>query len=227
MKTKLSKNLLSQTQPTKHQGENMLKLKRLVATFSASLFAVAVANVTIADNHQGGADVSSGLPQETHSPEQNAEPLEVKFSRAFGAPADGSWDGLFSSENILDPIKYAKEKPENTVFKSGQYALSSTTAGNEIWYGTAASVWCYWPYISMKMPLTLMNHETPNHGCQMTPPSGQRPTAQIYFHNVETGVTTHVGPDTITNGQQFLEDSLSGAIELSTIEAMLSMPGYT
>ena len=77
------------------------------------------------------------------------------------------------------------------------------------------------------MPLTLMNHETPHHGCQMTPPSGQRPTAQIYFHDVETGVTTHVGPDTIGNGQQFLEDSLSGAIELSSIEAMLSMPGYT
>ena len=102
------------------------------------------------------------------------EPLQVEFSRAFGVPADGSWVGLFSSENRLDPIRYASEKPEQAVFKSGQYALSSTTAGREIWYGTAASVWCYWPYISMKMPLTLMNYETPHHGCQMTPPGGQR-----------------------------------------------------
>jgi len=154
-------------------------------------------------------------------------PLEVEFSRAFGAPADGSWDGLFSSENTLDAAKYAKQAPEKTIFKSGQYALSSTTAGNEIWYGTAASVWCYWPYISMKMPLTLMNFETPNHGCQMTPPTGQRPTAQIYIHDVETNVTTHVGPDTFINGQQFLEDSLGSPVELSSVEAMLSMPGYT
>jgi hypothetical protein len=155
------------------------------------------------------------------------EPLEVKFSRAFSVPADGSWDGLFSGDNIIDPIKYANTAPEQTVFKSGQYALSSTTAGKEIWYGTAASVWCYWPYVSMKMPLSLMNHETPNHGCQMTPPSGQRPTAQIYFHNVATGVTTHVGPDTIVNGEKFLKDSTEGVIERSYMDAMLSMPGYT
>jgi hypothetical protein len=79
----------------------------------------------------------------------------------------------------------------------------------------------------MKMPLTLMNHETPNHGCQMTPPSGQRPLAQIYFTNVKSGVTTLVGPDTIVNGQQFWEDSQSSVLELSYIDAMLSMPGYT
>lgn len=161
------------------------------------------------------------------SPSLATEPLEVKFSRAFSVPADGSWDGLFSGDNIIDPIKYANTAPEQTVFKSGQYALSSTTAGKEIWYGTAASVWCYWPYVSMKMPLSLMNHETPNHGCQMTPPSGQRPTAQIYFHNVATGVTTHVGPDTIVNGEQFLKDSTEGVIERSYMDAMLSMPGYT
>jgi hypothetical protein len=155
------------------------------------------------------------------------EPLEVHFSRAFSVPADGSWDGLFSGDNALDPVRYANEAPEQTIFKSGQYALSSTTAGKEIWYGTAASVWCYWPYVSMKMPLSLMNHETPNHACQMTPPTGQRPTAQIYFHNVETGETTHVGPDTVINGQQFLEDSTTGVIERSYFDAMLSMPGYT
>ena len=159
--------------------------------------------------------------------EVSKEPLEVTFIRAFGVPADGSWDSLFSADNVLDPVKYADNRPEKRVFKSGQYALSSTTAGNEIWYGTAASVWCYWPYISMKMPLPLMNHETPNHGCQMTPPSGQRPTAQIYIHNLATGKSTHVGPDTIANGQQFLLDSSTGLIERSTIEAMLSMPGYT
>jgi hypothetical protein len=175
----------------------------------------------------GVAIASGSLAMDTGDSETIAAPLDVKFSREFGVPADGSWDGLFSGDNVLDPVKYANEKPEKTIFKSGQYALSSTTAGNEIWYGTAASVWCYWPYISMKMPLTLMNHETPHHGCQMTPPSGQRPTAQIYFYDVDTGVTTHVGPNTISNGQQFLEDSLSGPIELSTIEAMLSMPGYT
>ncbi|MEH6592048.1 MAG: hypothetical protein V7746_17425 [Halioglobus sp.] len=170
---------------------------------------------------------SNSVVLNAQNAETKTEPLDVKFSRAFGVPADGSWDGLFSSDNVLDPIRYANEEPEPTVFKSGQYALSSTTTGDEIWYGTAASVWCYWPYISMKMPLTLMNHETPNHGCQMTPPSGQRPTAQIYFHNVKTDVSAHVGPDTIVNGQQFWDDALTGIIERSSIDAMLSMPGYT
>jgi hypothetical protein len=168
-----------------------------------------------------------GAAAGTQSDATVGEPLQVEFSRAFGVPADGSWVGLFSSENRLDPIRYASEKPEQAVFKSGQYALSSTTAGREIWYGTAASVWCYWPYISMKMPLTLMNYETPHHGCQMTPPGGQRPTAQIYFHNVATGVTTHVGPDTIVNGQQFWQDASSGPIQRSTLDSMQSMPGYT
>ena len=160
-------------------------------------------------------------------PTTGHEAQQVNFTRAFGAPADGSWDGLFSSDNKLDPVRYTDNPPEGKVFKSGQYALSSAVSGDEIWYGTAASVWCYWPYISMKMPLTLMNHETPNHACQMTPPAGQRPTAQIYFHNVITNKTTHVGPDTIGNGQQFLEDASSSLIELGTIDKMLSMPGYT
>lgn len=158
---------------------------------------------------------------------ESTPPLTVEFSRAFGAPADGSWDSLFSGDNVIDPIKYANEAPEQTIFKSAQYALSSTTSGDEIWYGTAASVWCFWPYISMKMPLLLMNHETPNHGCQMTPPTGQRATAQIYIHNVVTGESTHVGPDTIINGEQFWKDSQQGLLELSAIDAMLSMPGYT
>ena len=171
--------------------------------------------------------VSNSLAMDVQDPGKTNEPLEVSFSRAFSVPADGSWDGLFSGDNVLDPIRYANQEPEQTVFKSGQYALSSTTAGDEIWYGTAASVWCYWPSISMRMPLTLMNHETPHHGCQMTPPAGQRPTAQIYFHNVVTGETTHVGPDTIGNGRQFWEDASSGVIERSTIDSMLSMPGYT
>lgn len=153
--------------------------------------------------------------------------LQVEFSRAFGVPADGSWDGLFSSDNRIDPVRYAREVPEQTIFKSGQYALSSTTAGNDIWYGTAASVWCYWPYISMKMPLTLMNHETPKHGCQMTPPAGQRPTAQIYYHDVNSGESVHVGPGTVINGEQFLRDSTSGPVDRSTMDAMLSMPGFT
>ena len=155
----------------------MLNQKRLAAAFSGFLFAAAIASVAIADHHEAIADnhdtiAGSGVEMEQKSSEKSTAPLEVKFSRAFGAPADGSWDGLFSGDNVLDPIRYANEKPEQTIFKSGQYALSSTTAGDEIWYGTAASVWCYWPYISMKMPLTLMNHDTPNHGCQMTPPSG-------------------------------------------------------
>ncbi len=160
------------------------------------------------------------------SPEER-EDLKVEFSRAFGAPADGSWSSLFSGDNVLDPVRYATTKPEQTIFKSAQYALSSTTAGDEIWYGSAASVWCYWPYISMKMPLTLMNYETPNHGCQLTPPAGQRPLAQIYFTNVNTGETTHVGPHTIGNGEQFWRDSQSGLIDRSLIGSMLSMPGYT
>lgn len=171
--------------------------------------------------------VNHALATEGQDSPPEAEPLKVEFSRAFGVPADGSWDGLFSSDNRLDPVKYANSKPEQQIFKAGQYALSSTTAGDEIWYGTAASVWCYWPYVSMKMPLTLMNHETPNHGCQMTPPSGQRPTAQIYFHNISTGKSTHVGPDTIVNGRQFLSDSTEGLMERSTLDAMMSMPGYT
>jgi hypothetical protein len=203
-------------------------MERLVSTSFAYLLAATLCGVATADHHEdSNHDAADRLAMGMQGSEQFPKPLEVKFTRAFGAPADGSWDGLFSSDNVLDPIKYATEKPEGTIFKSAQYALSSTTAGNEIWYGTAASVWCYWPYISMKMPLTLMNHETPNHGCQLTPPSGQRPTAQIYFHNVETGVSTHVGPETIDNGQQFLDDSSEGLVKLSTIEAMLSMPGYT
>ena len=52
-------------------------------------------------------------------------------------------------------------------------------------------------------------------------------TQQIYFTNVTTGETTHVGPDTIGNGEQFWLDSQSGIIERSFIGSMLSMPGYT
>jgi hypothetical protein len=206
----------------------MLNLKRLAPSFSSCLLAAIISSVAVAaKNNDAGSIASASLAMGALDSAKVTEPLRVNFSRAFGVPADGSWDGLFSGDNVLDPIKYANQEPEQTMFKSGQYALSSTTAGNEIWYGTAASVWCYWPYISMKMPLTLMNHETPHHGCQMTPPSGQRPTAQIYFYDVETGVSTHIGPDTITNGQQFWEDSLTGIIKRSFIDAMLSMPGYT
>ncbi|MDX1735761.1 MAG: hypothetical protein R3228_15410, partial [Halioglobus sp.] len=176
---------------------------------------------------EASAAVAAATATATATANYASAPLQVTFSRAFGAPADGSWDALFSSDNVIDPVRYATEEPERTVFKSAQYALSSTTAGDEIWYGSAASVWCYWPYISMKMPLTLMNHETPHHGCQMTPPAGQRPLAQIYFHNVKTGVSTHVGPATVSNGAQFLEDSTSGLIELGWFAKMLSMPGYT
>jgi len=206
----------------------MLKLQRLVGAFAGCLFAVILFNSAIAGNNESLGEVGdNALASEVQSHEQTQVPLDVKFSRAFGAPADGSWDGLFSAENTLDPVKYATQKPEKTIFKSAQYALSSATSGDEIWYGSAASVWCYWPYVSMKMPVTLMNHETPNHGCQITPPSGQRPTGQIYFHNVKTNVSTHVGPNTIINGQQFLQDSSNGLIELSFIDAMLAMPGYT
>ena len=162
----------------------MSRLERLATAASgfllaaSFLFAASIAGVAIADHHH--VSESDGADQTVVEPQSSGKvtkPLNVKFSRAFGAPADGSWDGLFSGENVIDPIKYATEKPEKTIFKSAQYALASTTSGKEIWYGSAASVWCYWPYISMKMPLTLANHETPNHGCQLTPPSGQRPTA--------------------------------------------------
>jgi hypothetical protein len=205
-----------------------LKLKFLGAAFSACVLTVAISRAAIANHHEDGGDVIDNTStMDARGSNKPKEPLEVEFSRAFGAPADGSWDGLFSGDNVLDPVKYATQTPEKTIFKSAQYALSSATAGDEIWYGTAASVWCYWPYISMKMPLTLMNHETPNHGCQMTPPAGQRPQAQIYFTNVKTGATTHVGPNTVVNGQQFWEDSQSSIMELSYIDAMLSMPGYT
>lgn len=201
----------------------MLKLRRLAAPFYGCFFAAYLSTPSIAENHENSRKELQG----TQRTEDVVVPLEVKFSRAFGVPADGSWDGLFSPDNVLDPVRYATGAPVKTIFKSGQYALSSTTAGSEIWYGTAASVWCYWPYISMAMPLQLMNHETPNHGCQITPPSGQRPTAQIYFHNVKSGKSTHVGPATIVNGQKFWEDSLSLVTQRSYIEAMLSMPGYT
>lgn len=194
---------------------NLLPLKRqLSILFSGVKLAVLLAFFA----HPATADVMA---------ESQKRSGDFTFSRTFNAPADGSWHGLFSSKNTLDPIRYATEKPEGKIFKSAQYALSSTTVGSEIWYGTAASVWCYWPYISMKMPLTLMNHETPNHACQMTPPSGQRPTAQIYFYDVETDNSAHVGPDTVKNGAQFLSDSTSAPLELSSLQAMLSMPGYT
>ncbi|NCZ63044.1 MAG: hypothetical protein EBY62_04385, partial [Cellvibrionales bacterium] len=161
-----------------------------------------------------------------------ADPVEAEsdtapFVRAFGALADGSWAGLFSGSNEIDPIKYATDSPEKTIFKSAQYALSSTVSGDEIWYGTAASVWCYWPYISMKMPLGLMNFETPYQGCQLTPPAGQRPQAQIYIANVDSGETIHVGPDTIADGEIFWLDAQSGIVDRSYLESMFSMPGYT
>ena len=206
----------------------MINRTQFATGFTCSLITLAFSAAVIANEiEQGVALVNQAIDNPTQIIRKENSPLKVSFSRAFGVPADGSWDGLFSGDNEIDPVKYASEKPEQLVFKSGQYALSSTTSGNEIWYGTAASVWCYWPYISMKMPLTLMNHETPNHGCQMTPPSGQRPTAQIYIHDVEGDVSTHIGPDTIINGEQFWKDSLQGVIERSSIEAMLSMPGYT
>jgi hypothetical protein len=76
----------------------------------------------------------AALATDEQGSDKTAEPLEIGFSRAFGAPPDGSWDGLFSGDNVLDPVRYATEKPEQAIFKSAQYALSSTTAGNEIWY---------------------------------------------------------------------------------------------
>jgi len=159
--------------------------------------------------------------------ETEASESSAPFVRAFTALPDGSWAGLFSDRNQINPVKYATLAPEEKIFKSAQYALSSTVAGNEIWYGTAASVWCYWPYISMKMPLTLMNYETPNQGCQLTPPAGQRPQAQIYIANVDSGETTHVGPDTIGNGDNFWRDVQSGLVERSYLDSLISMPGYT
>ena len=150
----------------------MLKLKRLVGTFAGCLLAIILFTAASAENDELLGDVGDNRPAiAAQNYEKTQVPLDVRFSRAFGAPADGSWDGLFSAANTLDPVKYATEKPEQTIFKSAQYALSSATSGDEIWYGSAASVWCYWPYVSMKMPVTLMNHETPNHGCQITPPS--------------------------------------------------------
>jgi hypothetical protein len=71
--------------------------------------------------------VSNSLAMDVQDPGKTNEPLKVSFSRAFSVPADGSWDGLFSGDNVLDPIRYANQEPEQTVFKSGQYALSSTT----------------------------------------------------------------------------------------------------
>ncbi len=221
LKSFLAENMSS----VKSQRGKVIAMNRLSINFIARLILISLSSVAVADDlgDRGSVD-SSKLGSII---EERMSPLAVQFSREFGAPVDGSWAGLFSSDNVVDPIKYVRIRPEKTSFKSGQYALSSTTAGNNIWYGTAASVWCYWPYISMKMPLTLMNFETPNQACQLTPPSGQRPAAQIYFHNTKTGVTTHVGPKTIVNGQQFLEDSTTGLVELSSVEEMLSMPGYT
>ena len=41
-----------------------------------------------------------GMATVTTQAKAPAEALEVTFTRAFGAPADGSWDGLFSSKNV-------------------------------------------------------------------------------------------------------------------------------
>ena len=99
----------------------MLKLNRLAAAFYGCLVAITISSVAIADNHEGSTHVaSSSLAMGAQQPEKITEPLEVKFSRSFGVPADGSWDGLFSGDNVLDPVKYANEKPEQTIFKSGQ-----------------------------------------------------------------------------------------------------------
>ena len=42
---------------------------------------------------------SSSLAMDAQDADKNTEPLKVEFSRAFGAPADGSWDGLFSGRS--------------------------------------------------------------------------------------------------------------------------------
>jgi hypothetical protein len=126
-------------------------------------------------------------------------------------PDDGSWDALYSADNNLDYAKYANETPEDRIWRNGQYALSSTSVGAEIWYGTTASAWCYWPMLSMKTPPQLMNFETENQGCQLTAPAGQMPVAQIYTYNVETGESIHIGKDTIGNGEQYWKDAMEAS----------------
>ena len=80
----------------------MLQMKPFDMAVSAYLLAATLAMGAIAAEDAEGAAPAR-------------DPLEVEFSRAFGVPADGSWDGLFSGDNVLDPVRYATQKPEQKV----------------------------------------------------------------------------------------------------------------
>ena len=70
----------------------MLKLKRLAAAFSGYLLAGTIYNVAIAGNHEdSGYVASSSQAMNLQDSEKSTVPLDLKFSRAFGVPADGSW----------------------------------------------------------------------------------------------------------------------------------------
>ena len=56
--------------------------------------------------------------------ETEASESSAPFVRAFTALPDGSWAGLFSDRNQINPVKYATLAPEEKIFKSAQYALS-------------------------------------------------------------------------------------------------------
>ncbi|USD37717.1 hypothetical protein [Ferrimonas sp. SCSIO 43195] len=141
-----------------------------------------------------------------------SEPLQVSFERSMQSSADGAWFGLHDSRNELDYSGYSAGKPLPNgaePWRNNQYVLGSTTTDSQIWYGASTSVYCYWPMISMKMPVALMNFESERMACQLLAPTGQMPDAQTFVYNPSTGKNTHLGPDTVKNGDQYWEDMMN------------------
>ncbi|QPG56252.2 hypothetical protein FM038_001535 [Shewanella eurypsychrophilus] len=147
-----------------------------------------------------------------------AAPLELSWEREFTAPADGAWYGLNDDRNELDYAGFSEGRPQPAgaqPWKNAQYALGTTTNESQIWYGTAAGVWCYWPMISMAMPMNLMNYETERQACHLMGPKpvgiedATMPDAQVYMYDVNTQKNLHIGPDTVENGAQFWTDMMN------------------
>jgi len=141
-----------------------------------------------------------------------SEPLQVNFERTMRSSHDGAWFGLHDAKNELDYPKYNAGAPVpngSKPWRNNQYVLGSTTTDTQIWYGASTSVFCYWPMISMKMPLALMNFESERMGCQLMAPTGQMPDAQAFVYNPSTGENIHLGPDTVKNGEQYWEDMMN------------------
>ncbi|WP_156925733.1 hypothetical protein [Shewanella fidelis] len=140
-----------------------------------------------------------------------AAPLEVTFERAYKATPDGAWFGLHDERNELNYQEYNAGRPMPNGAEpwiNSQYVLASTATETKIWYGAATSVYCYWPMVSMAMPMALMNYETERQACQLMAPTGQMPDAQAFVFDPATGENIHLNDKTVKNGEQYWADMM-------------------